>query len=355
MSAYTLLTPQDWAGYTGDPTEYPGYTSGSKFCQTVHAGHEWDFISGRKPWSSSQPDANSVRLELRKGDQAPFDVSAGTGSERNEFGATYDGEYQSPPGPGRPPIRTITHCRYGLMLEAGPASTAAWFVMTQFHEDQVANTSPPVSLCLSPGDTMTVNIGYTDANGRNTNGPIWTDKAPLARGQTYQVEQWMYVDPSGAGRLLLKRDGVTLVDYHGTLGYDGQTNSFWKFGPYRHGPTPETVAVNYFNMLFEWGGSVAFPVPLTAQLGKVSGPFANDANSWRVAVNGQGPVGATITATLNGKAFAQSNITTNGDGTFTLNPIRVTSDGTPSVLVVSDGSDTCKLTLTGDASGVTAS
>lgn len=249
---YPVIPPAQWSVAFLDAL---AAKAGSKFYQIGWAGHEWDSLLPSHDWSMTAPDANTVRFELRPSDQIPFDINTKTGSERTEIGTVYDGQYQTPPGPGRVPVRTPIAIKYGLTVEPGPQNTAPWLVLSQLHEDEVLG-SPPISICLdSNSDVMTVNIGYTDATGKNVNGPIWKDTAPIVRGHRYQMAIYATVDPSGQGRLIVFRDNVKIVDHSGAIGYVGQTNSFWKVGVYRHGPGKETLALRIDNMLFAWGGT----------------------------------------------------------------------------------------------------
>ncbi len=244
MSAYPVIAPKDWYfGY--DPVALG--LSKSHFYQIGWVGHEFDPALCRS-WSMSAPDDNTVRFEIRQGDVCAWDGP--TKSERAELSAFYDGANNVPKGLGRVPIRTPTIVKYGLTVEPGPQNTSPWFVFSQFHEDQVVG-SPPISVCLdNNSDVMTVNRAWTNATGKAVNGPIWKDTAPIQRGHRYQMLQYMYVDPDGNGRLIVYRDNIKIVDFTGAIGYIGQTNSFWKIGLYRHGPTVETIAAKYDNMTF---------------------------------------------------------------------------------------------------------
>ena len=127
-------------------------------------GANYEAENANHSWSLTQPDADTLRFELRSGDHwsSPAWTDPST-SERNEIASATD--Y---------PAGTQINLSYDFMVEPGATDTAngpgKWTVLGQMHERNVSN-SPPFSVALVNGDHMAICIWngsdkyvYTDPN-----------------------------------------------------------------------------------------------------------------------------------------------------------------------------------------------
>lgn len=182
-----------------------------------------------RSWSLNSPDADTLRFELRSGDRWVSSAwSDPTTAERDEIA----GETVYSPG-------TQINIAYDFMVEPGPRNSASgpghFIVLGQMHEDNV-NLSPPFAIEMVNGDHMAIDIG--------TRNPVYVyiDPDPIARGRYYSMNIQVKFDNHRNGFLQVWRDGVQIVDYHGSIGTGAGT--YWKQGIYRSA-APETLAVHF--------------------------------------------------------------------------------------------------------------
>lgn len=202
-------------------------------------GANYAVQNAKKAYSLTSPAAGLLRFEVRPGDVwAAVDPAA---KERSEIcGAT---NY---------PTGTSLNVAYGFMVEPGAANHAQWLGIGQFHQTTNDGNSPPFSIELR-GEKMAVNIS-TPATGDRY---IYTDTVNLTRGHEYAMQITALFDAK-AGKLKVVRDGVTLVDYSGPLGWAGMNSVYWKNGIYR-AASDTVLAVNYRGLAIT-AGAVAPPV-----------------------------------------------------------------------------------------------
>jgi hypothetical protein len=206
--------------------------------------------NGAKTWSITGPTAPVDRFEVRSGDKWATDGAAS--KERSELQNTISW-----------PAGQALRVTYGFMVEAGSTNTAAWMAIGQFHHVVNDGNSPPFSVELVNGDKMAINIYQPGADNY-----IYTDSVAITRGQTYQIQIDATFHPT-AGTLKVTRDGVTLVNYSGPLGWAGMGNVYWKYGIYR-ASAPETIAMNYSDMLVVPTAALSTSSPLN--LGQSAAP-----------------------------------------------------------------------------------
>lgn len=290
----------------------------------------FEFQSARKPWSISVPTANAIRFELRDGDQHWWDALNGRTSERNEF-------------TDRNTITNGTplHIGYDFTLDPGAKNTAAWMVLGQLHQNDYAGAqpwSPPFAIALE-GEKMAIDVRYSGPDGEPVAKRLFTDVADIQRGHKYDIDVSAVFDPAGNGRLVVTRDGVTIADYSGPLGYTQQQGVYWAEGIYRDGKATETVVATYANLVVETGNSVKIPgsneyiAAPDLRLDKLS----DAANGTRVAaLSGAAKVGTTVTISENGKVTGTAR--TDADGKFHLN-VTVKGDGGHSLSAVATNKD----------------
>ncbi|MDG2571199.1 heparin lyase I family protein [Vibrio parahaemolyticus] len=180
--------------------------------------------------------ADTMRFEVRGGDPAVFAASGTQRSEVSsgkhfEFGQTY----------------TIS---YKFMIEPGATNTADWLVMGQTHasEDAGDYSGPPPFAVELVGEKMRVVGRYSKeavtTAGNTTFMNLYQDSADIQRGKWYDMQITLRFDPGGNGQLDVWRDGVQIVDYNGSLGYNDQVGPYWKNGVYRE-DAPESMAIKY--------------------------------------------------------------------------------------------------------------
>jgi hypothetical protein len=195
-------------------------------------------------WSLAMPDASTLRFEVREGDHIASDPFSKNRSEVAMQGVIKDG--------------TPISLAYGLTIEPGAFNSASFCLVGQFHPAQgtaVSYLGPPFSIGLS-GERMTVNVGYTNAAGVSVTRPIFIDTANIVRGHDYGIKVQLRLDPYGGGRLIVTRDGLTLVNYTGPLGWKGEGGVYWKEGIYR-ATAPETLAVDFKGLSLGTGAPTA--------------------------------------------------------------------------------------------------
>ena len=194
-------------------------------------------------WSLTEPNADTLRFEVRSGDRFTSSYwTDPTTSERTEVA-----------GSTKFAVGTQINLSYEFMIEPGAADTASWTVLGQMHEYNVAK-SPPLAIELVNGDRMAINIGTSDSKY------LYIDPNPIQRGHYYSMNIQVKFDNNGNGFLEVWRDGVQIVDYHGSIGTGAAT--YWKEGIYRS-EASETMAVNYRNLDITTGPAAAPTAPTT--------------------------------------------------------------------------------------------
>jgi Ca2+-binding RTX toxin-like protein len=230
------LLPSVWQENTNDNT-------------AVSVGDHQFYVNSEKSWSFDSKDNNTIRFEVRKGDQY---VSSGytdsAGVERSEMGDV-----------ARYAINQNISVEYKFMIEPGAKNTAKWMVLGQLHS--AMNMSPPIEIKFNGNDKMKIS-----GNSGSTSNPvyrdIYTDSQDIVRGHWYTMKLNVKFDASGKGSADIWRDGVQIVDYNGALGYTDQTQTYWKEGVYRS-TASETTAVNFKDLAIKTGAG-AFTASATA-------------------------------------------------------------------------------------------
>jgi hypothetical protein len=110
-------------------------------------------------------------------------------------------------------------------------------------------------------------MGLSANSGRSSNETFrtaWQDDQPIERDHWYKIR--LQVEPGKAVRLW--RDGELVCDYDGPVGYDDQTQTYWKQGVYRKKPDRgETIAMRYRGLKITEG----LPVPTAPDHGGSGG------------------------------------------------------------------------------------
>ncbi len=137
---------------------------------------------------------------------------------------------------------------YLLTVLPGPANTAAFMLINQFHETSNNIGPPPFAIYLN-GENMDVAYRYLKPGQTSpTAVAAYHDPNPFVRGRAYAMKIQVKFDGTGAaGYLNVWRDGIQIVNYKGPIGYDNSQTYYWKNGVYR-APAVETQTVNFGNL-----------------------------------------------------------------------------------------------------------
>jgi len=164
---------------------------------------------------------------------------------------------------------------FDVLVEAGLPNTADFLVLAQLRqtEDRDANgmitdfSGPPPMTIQLRGDRLEV-VGRTDPNKTTTEdslirltapgfdtpstNTLYLDTDPIARDTWINMRIEVVFDHTGSnGRLEVQRDGVTIVNYTGAIGYNDDIGPYLQMGVYRgktSGPIPETTAAQFRNV-----------------------------------------------------------------------------------------------------------
>lgn len=230
-------------------------------------------------WSLTQVGTDSYRFEVRAGDTWMIDPSTKNRSEISMRTDIAEGN--------------AINVSYKMTIDPGAANTASFTTLGQFHQSESGGgqgLAPPFAIGLQ-GENMVITVAYRDATGKDVVETIFTDKAPVSRGSEYAFNIQATFDPDGSAHLVVVRNGVTIADYSGKLGWPGQTGVYWKEGIYRSA-APETLAVTYSGLDIATKPVTIPPAPTTA-----------------VTYNqydGNGKIAATVTTQPNGDKLVQS-------------------------------------------------
>lgn len=182
-----------------------------------------------QPYALKNPDKYTVRYEMHPGDHASWYDNASVDRCENQRDKHYKQD-------------SVIKIAFRIMLEAGPANSAAWFVLGEWHNDdsQLPNgwyTSPPIVLELV-NEKFRVIGRYCRVGGNPGNTPgsdlknmtLWDQPANLKRGQWYVFEMEHKHNQTN-GYIKVKFDGAEVVNYTGPLGYG--CDIYWMQGMYR--------------------------------------------------------------------------------------------------------------------------
>jgi hypothetical protein len=189
------------------------------------------------------------RFEVRAGDRWVQETQNNARVERSELrGPTDDTD------PAR--VNAETWTAYQFRIEPGPASTADWVVLGDWHvrpgPDDTSAMSSPWQLELRKDDILVFDIRVSDEKPVRHNAPerhIYKSSAPITRGVWHSIVSVADFDsrPAGNGGVTVWLDGKEIVDYQGPFGYITIQPPYFKFGIYRSA-APETLAVDYTNV-----------------------------------------------------------------------------------------------------------
>lgn len=181
-------------------------------------------IDGMKSWSVTTRDDNELTFELRAGDRL-----------RNpETG------YVDPPTAERSEISVgskrwlkgdAVFLKYEFLIPSGFDFTSPWTVTAQMHAD--LNVSPPFEIGFRPGVAMN-RLVMTARSGDSRSlveheYPI--GEGPLPRDVWHEIRLRTKMGRDGFLQAWL--DGKPVLDLQGDIGFNDQTNWYWRMGIYR--------------------------------------------------------------------------------------------------------------------------
>ncbi|WP_161992725.1 heparin lyase I family protein [Aureimonas leprariae] len=218
-------------------------------------------LNAHKDWSISAPESDSLRFEVRNNDVAFWDLQNKAASERSEARLLDEFSNDVP-----------FEVSYKMNIEPGEKNDAAWVVLGQLHQndhDGALKSPPAVEIGLRDGDRMAVFVRYTGTDGKPYSQQVFADTTDIQRGHDYDMSIRTVLDPDGNGRLVITRDGATIVDYSGKINLEGHTGAYWQEGIYRHAGATVAMAVEYKDLAIKSGGEMP-PAPQAAAVKPVA-------------------------------------------------------------------------------------
>jgi len=188
--------------------------------------------NANRGWSLNRPNAHTLRFEVRSGDVWVEEKPGNGGVERSEVALARLYE-----------AGTDINISYRFMIERGPANTAAWMVVGQFHQS-TPHGPPPFAVEMS-GEHLTLVVRYQlpgEAAAKYIG--IYRDASPIVRDQYYAIDIHVRFGNQNDGVLSVRRDGIQIADYHGAIGFGAAQTYYWKAGVYRAAAS-EPIAVVY--------------------------------------------------------------------------------------------------------------
>ncbi|MFY9658490.1 MAG: heparin lyase I family protein [Methylocystis sp.] len=187
---------------------------------------------------------NTIRFQVNPGDVWSYDP---TTKNRSELASDIQIPYDVP-----------LNISYVMQIEPGSVNSSQWCVLGQIHQQDTISASPPFEIDMN-GNYMQVNIGYLNSAQQPTYLTVFQDSQPIVEGANYAFNISATFDASGNGHLVVTRNGVTIVNYSGPLGYGGANGYlYWKEGIYES-QTTTTMAVDYSNLSITTGAAVTPP------------------------------------------------------------------------------------------------
>lgn len=276
-----IVDSLDWG--TGNPVYYMLGMGNSVF-DVLNSASGYAY-NAANDWALRAIDEDTLRFEVRAGDEIRWGIDVGTHKERSEISAA-----------DHIALGQNLHTSFDFNLEPGAANTAKWLLVSQliqFPPDVSMAAPPPVAIELV-GEKLSVMVRYQSDSGKTVEQRVWLDSADIARGSDYHFDVYANVANDGSGRVVVAIDGKVVVDYSGRVGYNFGGDLAWKQGIYRN-EAPETIAAQFSNLQIDHGDMVKIPAP---------GKYTLPAEAPTLALASSGAEGAGAESVFNGHAVA---------------------------------------------------
>jgi hypothetical protein len=230
---YTESTPPDPVEPPSTSTDglIEGFNPSNGAMFTI-GGMRVESQNADKAYCLKKTDDYTLRFEIHSGDR--FMSSGHTDSTEVERTEVEWAKYDYP-------MDALLTNSYDFTLHDGPANTAAWIVMGQWHGTVAGN--PPFIIGMQ-GDKMRISV--RDSNNKEIY--VYTDPQKTQRERKFQMRIENRFNPNG-GTSKVWRDGEQIVNYNGSFAGAGN-KFFWKNGIYR-AQAPEIFAASYGHMKIE--------------------------------------------------------------------------------------------------------
>jgi hypothetical protein len=172
-------------------------------------------------------DPTTIQFTVEPGDQWEFDQRIGKPKERAEIS-----------GQERIAFGSVAEAKVDLRITGqSDGSQGRWMTISQLHGpnrktigQDSALGSPPLAVQLRGEQLIFVARGGNGLDNEMYRERIGSIAADFGNWHRYDIRVAMGVD----GRVTVDRDGETVIDWSGPVGYDaGDGLHYWKFGIYR--------------------------------------------------------------------------------------------------------------------------
>jgi len=201
-------------------------------------------------WTEQKDDAKPYAIQQLGPDHFRFEVRAGDNWKHDTDFSRNRAELKSDTAQ---PLGQDVWFSYQMNIHGGPASTARFCLLGQFHHSNDPwdiGGSPPFAINLYPQtNTLRFIKRYTaDRKTTTTIDTVMYETPPIRRDRWMHIVGHIVFGWNGDGTVELWLDGRKIVDLpHTSIGYNDMVGPYWKFGIYR-GQAPETLVVEYANM-----------------------------------------------------------------------------------------------------------
>jgi hypothetical protein len=203
-------------------------------------GYNWLVEDSGASYAIQAIGTSTIQFEVNPGDIWSYDPSTKFRSELESTIKIASG--------------TPINISYVFNVATGSVNSASWMVVGQLYQD--TGGCPPFSVGMA-GQKMQITIGYTGANGQPVYLTVFQDPNDIVEGQDYAMNISVTFSPAGAGHLVVTRNGQTIVNYTGPLGYNGQSYVYWKEGVYESGDATTNFTASYSNLSLTTGTPAA--------------------------------------------------------------------------------------------------
>ena len=207
-----------------------------------HDGQTLKAQNSGSPWALTETGGGALQFQVTPGDQWSADPTTKNRTEVAVLGRSVaDG--------------TPIDVAYSFTVAPGGGSNA---IIGQFHQhENTTGIAPPLAIGLVD-DRMSVTVGYVGSSGVQTTQPIFTDTSPITRGSAYAMDIRVTFGTNGGGHVVVSRDGRTIAQYDGPLGWSPSESLYWKEGIYAQ-TADQNLTVSYDDLSIATGSPTTLP------------------------------------------------------------------------------------------------